>query len=151
MARAAAFTLVELLIVVAIVVMLAAVGLSQVAKSRMVAREQLALQSLKAVTKACRLFFVANQRVPVSLAELGAPHSDPPYLDPGLAQDPAVRQGYWFAYTAAGPREFLLTVNPVEHGTTGIRHFAVDESLRVHYTDEDRDAVPGTDKLWKGE
>ncbi|MBI3323889.1 MAG: type II secretion system protein [Candidatus Omnitrophica bacterium] len=143
-----AFTLVELLIVVAIIIMLAAVGFSQVARSRMVAREELALEHMKAISKACQMFFVAHRRFPAKLSELGLPVSDPPYLDLSLTRDPAVRQGYRLTYRRPEPDEFLLKADPIQHGATGIRHFVTDETLHMYYTDEDRDAVPGSDPAW---
>lgn len=129
----------------AILVLLAAVGFSQVARSRMAAREALALQHLKTIAKGCQLFVAAQHRLPETLAELGPPISTPPYLDASLAQDPAVRQGYQFFYVRQAPGRFFLTANPVQHGATGLRHFLINQSLRVFYTDEDRDANPAVD------
>jgi prepilin-type N-terminal cleavage/methylation domain-containing protein len=140
------FTLVEILVVVAIIAMLAAVGIVQILRARIVTHEQLALVSLRHIAKTCHFFYLANQRYPADLSELGAPASNPPYLDAQLVG--GTKQGYQFVYDsepdAPSPAtRFTLLANPVTYGVTGVRHFYTDQSLVIYFTTLDQLATAG--------
>ena len=141
--RGTAFTLIEILIVVAIFSLLAMVGLQQLTRMRITTNEQLALVSLRLIAKSCHWFNTVNQRYPLTLAELGSPGSSPPYIEDAMLLSGA-KQGYVFAYTPeAGPTPaaFALNVNPQVHGQTGERHVLVDETLTVYFTKLDLNAT----------
>ncbi len=60
------------------------------------------------------------------------------------------KQGYQFIYTpGVGPviRTFTLTANPQSHGVTGGRHYLTDQTMRMYYTDANRDATTGDPTL----
>ena len=131
------------MIVVTIVALLAAVSITQLLRARIIVHEQLALSSLRLIGKSCHFFYSANVRFPATLADLGPPASNPPYIDSSLTTgSPPTKQGYQFLYsTPANRQSFRLLVNPQVYGTTGTRHFYVDESLAIHGTDQNRDAT----------
>lgn len=131
---------------VAIIAMLAAVGIVQILRARIVTHEQLALVSLRHVTKTCHFFYLANQQFPADLTVLGPPTSNPPYLDVQLIGNgtTAVKQGYRFIYDrSVSPTSFTLLARPVTYSVTGIRNFYTDQTLSVHFTTLDQPATAG--------
>lgn len=137
--RRSGFTIIEILVVVAILALLAAVGINQLLRARIITNEQLALNSLRLISKSCQFFFQVRQAYPANLGALGPPTSNPPYInDTGLLA--GSKQGYQFTY-APGPGAFTLLGNPQTHGTTGVRHFFVDQSLTIHATEQNRNAT----------
>lgn len=132
--RGAGFTLIEILVVVAILAMLAGVAVLQLLRARIVTHEQLALNSLRLVAKSCQFFFLANARYPDTLNDLGSPTSDPPYLTSDLIGNgtTANKQGYTFTYTPGGGTAFTLLADPQTPGVTGTRHFYVDQGMVIH-------------------
>ena len=140
--RLRGFTIIELLVVVAIFTLLASVGIVQLLRARITTNEQLALTSLRQIGKACQFYFLARGQFPPTLATLGPAGSTPPYLDPTLGADPATKQGYTFTYTqGVGGRSFTLLGNPQQHGTTGVRHFYMNEMLTIYATSQNQDAT----------
>ena len=138
-----AFTLVEILVVVAIVALLAAMAAVNVLRARMVAQEQAALSDLQHVAKACHQYFAVNNVFPDTLTLLGPPTSNPSYLDAQLIGDGsiAVKGPYVFTYVGGlGGINFTLRANPSQHGVGGVRHFYINRDLAVHVTTENRNA-----------
>ena len=124
------FTLIELLVVVSILAMLATVAMLQLARARIIAYEEIALTSLRLISRACHFFFLANQRFPDSLTDLGA--AVPPYIPSNLIGDgtTVTKQGYVFTY-APGGNGFTLNADPQTPGKTGTRYFFVNEQLII--------------------
>ena len=137
----AGFTLIEILVVVTIIAVLLAVGISQLSRARITTNEQLALNSVRVIGKACHFYYVVNSRYPTNLATLGPTVSVPSYIDSTLAQDPATKQGYTFTYASGGGgATFTLLANPVTHAATGVRHFFVDQEFVIHTTSLNQNA-----------
>ncbi len=126
------FTLVEIMVVVAIIATLAVIGFQQVLRARITTYEQLALSSLRLIAKSSHFFSLVYQRYPDDLNELGS--VDPPYITPDLmaeTNESATKQGYDFTYVVA-PSGFTVNADPEIPGTTGTRYFYVDENLAIH-------------------
>lgn len=121
------FTLVEIMIVVAIIALLAAIAIPNLLRARHNANEAAAIASLRTISTACESFRAAQTPTtyPGSLAVLGAPPSGPPYIDTTLAS--GTKQGYGYAYVP-GVNTYSCTATPTVSGTTGTRVFFVDES-----------------------
>ena len=122
------FTLVEIMIVVAIVMTLATLVISSVLRARHNANEMAAVAASKTIAVACQTYY-ANafpHTYPAVLSDLISPQSDPPYIDSVLAS--GTKQGYSFTYTLIDPESFTLNAYPVVSGKTGTRHFFVNES-----------------------
>jgi general secretion pathway protein G len=99
--RRAAFTLLEVLIVVAIIVILAGVGGVYVFKAYEDAKEGIARTRAIALANAAQQFQIKYQRLPESLNELiNPPEGGKPYVEPDTLMDPWGRP---FQYDAAGP------------------------------------------------
>ncbi len=137
------FSWVEVLLVLIVMTLLAVFGFNQLARARMAASEQLALNSLRAMAKACQLFVPSNQQYPMSLAELGAPASNPPLLDSTLIGDGTTvfKQGYQFTYRRPATGQFIIHANPKVHGETGAQHFLIDQTMSLYGTTQNRDAT----------
>ena len=138
----AAFTLIEILVVVAILAMIASVGMIQLSRARMTTFEQLALVTLRYLQKSCHQFYAVNNQFPASLLVLTTPASNPPYIEPSLAGDGLTvnRQGYVFTYASpnpdepANPRSFRVLADPRVQGVTGERHFSINQSNQIFFS-----------------
>ena len=126
------FTLVEIMIVVAIIALLAAIAIPNLLRARHNANEAAAIASLRTISTACESFRAAQTPswYPASLAILGA--AAPPYIDNTLAG--GVKQGYGYVYVLVNANQYTCTATPVTVGTTGTRIFFVDESGIIRIT-----------------
>ncbi|MBI4464601.1 MAG: prepilin-type N-terminal cleavage/methylation domain-containing protein [Acidobacteria bacterium] len=138
------FSLIELLIVVAIILIIAAIAVPNLLRSRMSANESSAAASLRTIGTANVTYSSTwNQGFAGVLAHLappaggGAPTSDAAdLLDSVLAQDPATKSGYTFTYTApvAAPDPtnpngtFTTEATPVSAGSSGQSTFCIDQT-----------------------
>lgn len=126
--RGRGFTLVEIMIVVAIVMTLATLAMSNILRARHNANEMAAVVSCRTVVTAAQNFYanVYPHTYPASLSDLIPPTSDPPYIDSVLAS--GMKQGYRFTYTFVDSESFTLKADPVSPGKTGTRHFFSNEA-----------------------
>ncbi len=141
---AAGFSLIEVLIVVAIILIIAAIAVPQYLKSRMQANEASAVSSLRAICSANTLYERNYQNgFAPTLAALGpVPGGGPPtaanadVLDPLVAG--GIKSGYQFVYASSSsaggpPDKFVVNGNPISVGQTGNRYFFVDQSLVIRF------------------
>ncbi|HOU36836.1 MAG TPA: prepilin-type N-terminal cleavage/methylation domain-containing protein [Candidatus Omnitrophota bacterium] len=134
------FTLVEIMIVVAIIALLAAIAIPNLLRARLAANESAAIAALKTIASAAHTFRAANSAYPTSLQDLG--NATPPYIDSVLAD--GTKQGYEFnliGLGTSGDSGFEATAVPATPGTTGNRGFFVDTSGVIRYT---TDGTPPT-------
>ena len=118
------FTLVEIMIVVAIIALLAAIAIPNLLRARVNANETNAQAILKTISTACESFAAANNGdYPISIATdlVGAV---PPYVNEDYTD--AARQGYTFACATLTTTEYACTATPVGCGTTGTRVFTIN-------------------------
>jgi len=118
------FTLVEIMIVVAIIALLAAIAIPNLLRARLQANESAAQAALKTVATAEVTFRSANATY-AALALLGAPATGPAYIDAVLAA--GVKNGYTFATTDIAGETFCGTAVPVTANVTGVRSFCISE------------------------
>ncbi len=117
------FTLVEIMIVVAIIVLLAAIAIPNLLRARLNANEATAIASLKTISWAAQTYRTSNPSYPVNLSELST--SAPQYVDAILGS--GVKQGYNFTLTGDA-NSFNTTGEPVTPNVTGVRTFFADTS-----------------------
>ena len=125
------FTLVEIMIVVAIISLLAAIAIPNLLRARHNANESAAIAAVRTISTACESFRSAQTppTYPANLAALGA--AAPPYIDGALAGAVAAatsKQGYFYTYALVNANQYTVTATPAVVGTTGTRIFFVDES-----------------------
>jgi type IV pilus assembly protein PilA len=151
------FTLIELMIVVAIIAIIAAIAIPNLLRSRMSANEASAIGSMRTISSGEVMFqtaaFVDADTDGVgdygTLAQLGNPDGSgntPPFVDNVLAA--GTKQGYTFATTltpgsATAPPAYTCTAAPMAAGRSGFRQFFVDDSGVIRFT-ADGSAVSAT-------
>jgi len=134
--RKKGFTLVEIMIVVAIIALLAAIAIPNLLRARHNANEAAAQASLRTISSACESFLGANDEYPDDLATLA--DEVPPYIDDVLAG--GERQGYEFDYELGDDGlTYTCTAAPINEGVTGTRIFEVTESGVIAETEEAED------------
>ena len=127
-----AFTLVEIMVVVGIVALLAALAINIMVRSRMNANETVAIGSTRTVNSACQSYYsvVIPHEYPDSLAILGVSGvTGPSYIDTSLAS--GTKSGYIYTYQKTSVVTFVLYVDPQVPGRTGERFFYTDETGRT--------------------
>jgi type IV pilus assembly protein PilA len=129
------FSLIELLIVVAIILIIAAIAIPNFIRARMAANESAAVSSIHAINTAEITYQSANPSIGFSttLAILGPAGSG--YLDNVLSS--GLKSGYQFTYvqsTVDNPSDgYTLNGDPVTRGVTGQRSFYSDQLNMTHY------------------
>src|SRR4051812_5637299 len=130
------FSLIELLIVVAIILIIAAIAIPNLLRSRMAANEASAVGSLRTINTACVTYSTTyGIGYPGALTNLGptasATSTSADLVDSVLAS--GTKSGYTFTYTAGTAvggsiNDYSLTATPVTRQTTGQRTFYTDQS-----------------------
>jgi len=133
------FSLIELLIVVAIILVIAAIAIPNFIRSRIAANESSAVQSLRNITTA-NVVYSSTYGIGYAstLGTLGAPpgSAQPSFTNADLIDEIlalGAKSGYTYTYTAGAPTNgvidsFQLTGSPVTPGITGNRYFYTDDS-----------------------
>ncbi len=141
------FSLIELLLVVIIIMILAAVAIPNFMRARMRANEGSTVGSLRQINTAAVTYFVSYANgYPPNLATLGPPAAfatcdAADLLDGVLGQDPANKSGYTMTFapgpanpgappscTNPGSNSYAINADPRAPGTTGDRFFFTDQS-----------------------
>ncbi len=127
------FTLVEIMIVVAIIALLAAIAIPNLLRARVNANEAAAQSTLKTISTACESFRAAQTTPAYPSAAADLTGATPPYIDSTVFAA-AGRQGYVFTYTQLSNNAYVCSGEPDVDGTTGTRTFAVDSSGVIRAT-----------------
>ena len=146
------FSLIELLIVVAIILIIAAIAIPNLLRARIAANESSAAAGIRTINTALVSY---NSNYPAqgysdNLAELGDPGKLCPgaaptltnacLLDNVMAQDPASKSGYLYTYIAGAGAgnvkvgSYTVSADPISAGQTGVRSFCSFSDAVVRYT-----------------
>lgn len=137
------FSLIELLIVVAIILIIAAIAIPNLLRSRMAANEASAVGSLRTLNTAAVTYSSQCGGFPPDLASMGPPANGcttADLIDSVLAS--GNKSGYTFRYAATDADgdgnmdTYTINADPITPGTTGTRFFFTDQSgvIRVNMT-----------------
>jgi len=163
-----AFTLVEIMIVVAIIALLAAVASVSILRSRTTSRETTVVGNLKALLSSLEIYRSVNQSYPATNTWMASmygadcdsgtspdPDFGPPTFCVALTGTTVGDYSYTYTGAAAPAQTFSILATPTVLGSTGSRSFYADESGLIahcngvatvaHFTDNDEqtiDAIP---------
>jgi type IV pilus assembly protein PilA len=144
-------TLIELLIVMAIVGILAAIAMAGYRHARVTGSEASAVAALLTINQAQFAFSqtCGNQLYSPTLAGLGVPSlaSGQAFISPDMTADPLMKSGYLFVMSGTAALDarqtcngltpvtsYQVTADPVNPGISGIRYFATNTD-RVVFAD----------------
>ena len=134
------FSLIELLIVVAIILIIAAIAIPNLLRSKMAANEASAVASLRTLNTTIVAYQTTYATDPANLASLG-PAATPSstaadLVDNLLGVDPAQKSGYTITYTpvAATPITQYTILAAPQSTSTGQRQFFTDQSGVIRQT-----------------
>jgi prepilin-type N-terminal cleavage/methylation domain-containing protein len=137
------FSLIELLIVVAIILIIAAIAIPNLLKSKMAANESSAVGSLRTINTGLVTYAAQcpNLGYAAALTNLGPGAGDctaAGILDNVLGVAAPVKSGYNFTYTPGAAvsgvvNTYTINANPLNAGTTGQRRFFTDQSGVIRY------------------
>jgi type IV pilus assembly protein PilA len=141
----AGFSLIELLIVVAVMLIIAAIAIPNYLKSKMLANEASAVQSLRNIVTA-EVVYSTTYGIDFShgLAPLSGTGINPDQNNAGLIDEylaSGLKSGYVFTFSAlttdaqGHPSTYSMTADPQVPGTSGMRHFYTDQSCVIRSND----------------
>jgi len=136
------FSLIELLIVVAIILIISAIAIPSYLRSRMQANEASAVGSLRMINTSAVTYSstYVNVGFPANLADMGganpcsATATTACVLEDTIAQ--GTKSGYSFVWTGDGATpsvSYALTATPLSVGSSGQRQFCTDLTGVIRY------------------
>ncbi len=137
--RQQGFSLIELLIVVAIILIIAAIAIPNLLRSKMAANEASAVGSLRTINTSGVAYTITYGNFPTKLTDLG-PSTSPTSSAADLIDSALVtgtKSGYKFSYTASSTyQQYSIAASPITPGVTGQRYFFTSQSgvIRVNLT-----------------
>lgn len=139
------FSLIELLIVVTIILIIAAIAIPNLVKNKIQANETAAVETMRTLNESVLLYSNSYNGFPHSLSEMGpasggtaASSASADLIDSALAS--GVKSGYKFVYApvvtdpSGNVQSYTITATPVVAGSTGQRSFFTDQSGTIRNT-----------------
>lgn len=152
------YSLIELLVVMAIILLIAAIAIPNYFRSKIAANEAATVNNMRGMTTSLTVYALTFKECgyPNTLSKL-RPASPPTnaaanLLEAGMAQDAFYRTGYNYNYVLLGGvgdcvgapgNDFEIEARPAVRGRTGMRGFYVNTTLVIR-GDSDGDAEPAS-------
>ena len=140
--RSSGFSLIELLIVIAIILIIAGIAMPKLTSARMYAYEMAAIRTLHTINTAQTQYFSTYGRYATSLTEMGPPAGGAVTTASAadlITTDLALgnKSGYKFSMVG-NPQGYAVNAEPQVYNTTGKRTFFTDQStvIREHTGNE---------------
>jgi len=131
-AKVRGFTMVELMVVVAIIALLAILVMPSLLRARLISNETYARAILKIISNACESYAAGNYgQYPTAMADLIGPM--PPYLNEDYTI--ATLRGYDFNCDTLAVSGYSCTATPASCGQTGIKIFTITTGAVLTYID----------------
>jgi prepilin-type N-terminal cleavage/methylation domain-containing protein len=137
------FSLIELLIVVAIILVIVAIAIPNLLRAKIAANQSAAIENCRTITGAEINYYIDYAGFAPSLNALGGPTAATPSANDAQMIDDALssglRSGYTFTYAALDPdssgnfQDYSLNADPTASGLTGINHYFTDEPSVIHW------------------
>src|ERR1700734_4062399 len=133
--RARGFSLIELLIVIATILIILAIAVPKLGSARMNANEMAVIREMQTINTMQTQYMSQFGRFATTMAELGPPTSGGPgpqaadLIPSSLAV--GEKDGYIFTLTAT-PSGYTLNANPKVFNTSGRRTFYTDQNGLIH-------------------
>ncbi len=133
--RMRGFSLIELLIVIAIILIILAIAVPKLGSARMNANEMAVIREIQTINSMQTQYMSQFGKWATTLGELGPPASGGPGpqaadLIPGSLSS-GDKDGYVFTL-AATPSGYTLNVNPKAYNSSGRRTFFSDQNMIIH-------------------
>jgi type IV pilus assembly protein PilA len=140
------FSLIELLIVVAIILIIAAIAIPNLLRARISANQSAAVENCRSITSAQVLYYTTfSQGFAPSLLALGGPAGSVPtaanaqLIDDGISAT-GTKSGYTFTYVPLSMdsngnyQDYGLNADPIIVNGTGVNHYFTDEPSIIHFS-----------------
>jgi type IV pilus assembly protein PilA len=138
--RSRGFSLIELLIVIAIILILIGIAAPMYDKLQMGARETAAIGDIRSINVVQQQYKNTYQRYAANLSELGPPASggtSGPQASGLLSRDICTGEahGYLFTLASTSPDMYSINANPKVPGSSGRRFFFSDQTMVIRQND----------------
>ena len=133
--RRRGFSLIELLIVVAIILIIITIALPKLSRARMYSQETAAIAAIRTLHTAQVQYNSQFGRYATSLAELGPPASGNANASAAdlIGNDLSGGEKSGYKFTLSGTQGgYVINANPIAYNSSGSRTFYSDQSMVVH-------------------
>ena len=137
-----AFTLIELMITVMIIVVLVSIVAPRYVRMVVTSRESTVASNLKSAAITCQLYANEHHCYPDEVSDLSG-YLARDFIAAAGSEPPEAYYGYYYSYDLPEGTEgsFFFNADPQAGILSGARHFYIDPSLVIRATSEDRPAT----------